>query len=117
MERLPKRIEWQLKQLVGQAYENELSQELGRLAAQVDEWRAKRLKASELAQLIHEADTGRLRDLHKGYDTPYHKVLVAGALQRGLLQESDVPDEMWPYLQNAMAFWKDHLGEDDVDDD
>ena len=77
MEPLPKPIKRQLNTLVGQAYENELSQELEVLAAQVDEWRAGRIAASELARLIHEADTGPLRDLYKGYDTPYRELLIA----------------------------------------
>jgi hypothetical protein len=117
MKRLPKQIKWQLNQLVGQAYENELGWELEALAAQVDQWRAGKITASELARLIHEADTGPLRDLYKGYDTPYRELLIASALRRGLLQESDVPEKVWPYLQNAIAFIRETAGEDDVDDD
>jgi len=118
MERLPKQIKWQLDQLVGRAYENELSRELEKLAAQVDQWRAGRIEAGELAHLIHKVDTGPLRDLYKGYhNNPYREILIASALQRGLLQEHDIPEQVWPYLQNAMAFIKVNVGEDDVDDD
>ena len=54
---------------------------------------------------------------YKGYHTPCHELLIASALQRELLYESDVPENVWPYLQNAVAFARDHMGDDDVDDD
>jgi hypothetical protein len=116
MEPLPKQIKRQLSALVGQAYENDLAQELEKLAAHVDEWRAGKIEPSELAHLIHEYDTGPLRDLYKGYDTPYREVLIASALKRGLLCKSDIPQEVWPYLQNAVAFIENTVGEDNVDD-
>jgi len=117
MKHLPKQIKRQLNQLVSLAYENELSQELEKLAAHVDEWRAGGIEATELARLVHEYDTGPLLDLHKGYDSPLREVLIASALQRGLLEESAIPQAVWPYLQNAIAFIEDTLSEDDVDDE
>ena len=117
MEHLPRQIKWQLNQLVDQAYENELSRELEKLAARVDEWRAGNMTASELAHLIHKADTGPLRDLYKRDVRQYREVWIANALQRGLLQERDIPEQVWPYLQNAMAFIQANVDEDDVDDD
>jgi len=117
MNRLPKQIKRHLNQLVSLAYEKELGQELEKLATHVDEWRAGRIKATELARLVHEYSTGPLLDLHKGYDIPYREILIASALQRGLLEENAIPQSVWPYLQNAIAFIEDSLGEDDVDDD
>jgi len=117
MEPLPKPIKGHLRRLVGQAHENELSRELEKLAAQVDEWRAGRLGSGELAHWLHEYDTGPLRDLYKGYNTSYHEILIASALQRGILYETGIPEAVWPYLQNAMAFVRDNLDEDNVDDD
>jgi hypothetical protein len=117
MERLPKQIKRQLNQLVGQAYENELSQALEVLATQVDDWRAGGTTAGELAHWIHQYDTGPLREMYKRYNSGYHELQIAGALQEGLLQESDIPEEVWPCLQNAMAFIRDALGEGNVDDD
>lgn len=119
MKGLPKQIKRQLDRLVGQAYENELSQALEVLAAQVDKWRAGETTAGELAHWIHEYDTGPLREMYKQYNSPYVglELHTASALQRGLLQKSDVPDEVWPYLQNAMAFIQANVGADDVDDD
>ena len=119
MKRLPKQIKRQLDQLVGQAYENELSQALEELAAQVDKWRAGGTTAGELAYWIHKYDTGPLREMYKRYNssTIEPELQIASALQRGLFQESDVPEEAWPYLQNAMAFMHRNVGEDDVDDD
>jgi hypothetical protein len=114
----PKKVRWQLNQLVGQAYENELSRELEKLATQFDEWRAGRIGSGELAHTIHKYDTGPLRELYKTYNNnPDRELLIASALQRGLLHESDVPEEAWPYLQNAIAFIQANVGEDNVDDD
>ena len=60
-----------------------------------------------------------LREMYKRYNssTIEPELQIASALQRGLFQESDVPEEAWPYLQNAMAFMHRNVGEDDVDDD
>jgi hypothetical protein len=119
MKRLPKQIKWQLNQLVDQAYENELSQALQEFAAQVDKWRASETTAGELAHWIHKYDTGPLREMYKQYNSPHiePELHIASALQRGLLQESHVPEEVWPYLQNAMAFMRTNVGQDDVEDD
>jgi hypothetical protein len=89
MEPLPKPIMGHLRRLVGQAYENGLSRELEKLAARVDEWRAARVGSGELAHWIHKLDTGRLRDLYKGYNTPYHELLIVSAVNRGPFQKSD----------------------------
>jgi hypothetical protein len=115
MRPIPKGIKRHLSTLVGQAYENELARELETLAAQVDEWRAGRLGAGELAHWIHQYDTGPLREMYKRYNSGYHELQIAGALQEGLLQESDIPEEVWPYLQGALAFIKTHTDEDHVD--
>jgi hypothetical protein len=119
MKRLPKQIRRQLDQLVDQAYENELSQALEELAAQVDKWRAGETTAGELAYWIHKHDTGPLREMFKRYNSPFlePELQTASALRRGLLQESDVPEEVWPYIQNMMAFLQPSAGESDVDDD
>jgi hypothetical protein len=117
MQPLPRQIKWHLKQLASQAHENGLSQELAALGAQFDRWRAGEITAGELAWLVHKADTGPLRDLYKRDDRHYQEVWIASALKRGLLQESDVPQEVWPYLQNALAFIEHNTGGDDVDDE
>jgi hypothetical protein len=118
MKPLPKKIRAHLNQLVGQAYENELGQALESLAAQVDRWRAGGTTAGELAHWIHTYDTGPLREMYKRYNSHFVELelQVASALRRGLLQEGDVPQEVWPYLQNARAFFQANAGEDNVDD-
>ena len=70
-----------------------------------------------MAHWIHQYDTGPLREMFKRYNSGYHELQIASALQAGLLYENDVPQEVWPYLQNAIAFIEDTLGEDDVDDE
>ena len=54
----PKRIKKQLKRLLIEAYENELTIELTKLATKFDEWREGKISAGELSYLIHEYDIG-----------------------------------------------------------
>jgi hypothetical protein len=54
MERYPKRIKRQIRELVGQAYENELERELGKLGQHFDEWREGKISAGELTELVRD---------------------------------------------------------------
>jgi hypothetical protein len=49
----PKRIKRELRELAGQAHENELERELEKLARHFDEWREGKINAASLTELIH----------------------------------------------------------------
>src|SRR6266496_3237140 len=102
----PKSIKRQLRALADLAYERELKQALSGLAGQFDAWKQDRLSSSELSDLIHRFDSGVSRDLYKQYNSPRLDLQVAYAIVQGVLNQEDVPAEVWPYLQNALRFYQ-----------
>ena len=53
MQDYPKAIKKKLRNLMGEAYENELAEELAKLEAKFAEWRAGKIYAGDLSYLIH----------------------------------------------------------------
>jgi hypothetical protein len=103
---LPKRIKRQLRELAGQAYENEVSAELHKLAEHFDEWKAGKIGAGDLEHLIHEFHDGPARELFKRYNNPLLLAMVASALARGVLERENVPDDVWPYLEGVIHLFQ-----------
>ena len=114
----PKHIKRKLRELAGQAYENELAKELAGLAAKFDEWRAGKISAGELSYLVHKYEIGPSRQLYSAYnDNQLHEALIASAIVRGFLKEEEIPADVMPYLQSALAFFRQHIEADaEVDD-
>jgi hypothetical protein len=106
MDEYPRSVKRQLRTLAALAYENELRQALLQLAGHVDAWRANQISAGELNERIHQYDTGLARELYSRYNNASPVLQVACAIVEGILQESDIPAEVWPYLQNALAFYR-----------
>ena len=107
MERYPKRIRRQIRELAGQAYEKELERELGKLGQHFDEWREGRISASELTELVHQYHNGPARELWKKYNgNPYTELLVASAIVCGILPREDVSEDVWPYIEQAIALYR-----------
>ncbi|MFQ6013948.1 MAG: hypothetical protein ACE5NP_00720 [Anaerolineae bacterium] len=116
MQQFPKRIKKQLRELATQAHENELARELAQLAKKFDEWRDNRISAGELSHIVHQYDTGPLRDLYKRYNSGSVHMLVAYAVVHGILEEEAIPENVWPYIENAVQFWRTDF-EDEMDED
>ena len=76
MNEYPKRIKRELKELAGQAYENELGRELGDLARHFDDWREGKIGASDLTELVHQYHNGPARELWKKYNGSFTELLV-----------------------------------------
>ncbi len=104
MKRYSRRIKRQLRELASLAYENELSRELARLANKFDEWRQGRLSAGDLSYLIHQYDIGPSRELFKHYNNGLPHMQLACAIVHGILNEEDIPEEIWPYIRDALEF-------------
>ena len=39
--------------------------------------------------------------------------MVDRAVVEGLLKEEDISEEIWPYIQNTVQFYKTNLGDDE----
>ena len=102
----PKRIKRELRELAGQAHENELGRELEKLAQHFDEWREEKIDAASLTELIHQYHNGPARELWKKYNSGFVEVLVAQAIVSGILQKEQVTEEAWPYVEEAIEKYK-----------
>jgi hypothetical protein len=103
---LPKHIKKQLRELAGQAYENELAAELHKLAEHFDAWKAKKIAAGDLVNLIHKFHNGPARELFRWYNDPDVRAMVAAAVAHGVLDRESVPDDVWPYLESAIHLFQ-----------
>lgn len=100
-----------------EAYENELTRELTWLATKFDDWRANRISTGELSHLIHEYDWGASRDMFKYYNNVSPVIAVGRAVAEGLLDEKDIPKEVWPYIQNSVQFHREYLSSEEEDEE
>ena len=80
-----------LRELAGLAYERELSEALRELATDFAAWKGKSINAFDLSDSIHEFHNGVARDLWSLYNQLKPPMIVAGALERGVLTSKDVP--------------------------
>jgi len=106
MEEYPRRVKRELKELAGQAYENELGRELGELAQHFDDWRDGKIGASDLTELVHQYHNGPARELWKKYNGPFTELLVASAIVNGILQKEQVSEETRPYVEEAIKRYR-----------
>ena len=106
MESIPKRVRRQLRELAGMAYERELSQELEKLAQGFEQWRQGTIDAFELNDLIHKHHNGASRELWKHYHYAWLHMQVAYAIFAGILREEEIAEEVWPYIEGALAFYE-----------
>ena len=84
----------ELRRLAGVAYERELTHALDELEEEFKRWRAEELNAFDLSDSIHEFHNGQARELWKCYNgIPIHLV-VASAVARGALAESEIPERL-----------------------
>ena len=106
MQDYPKSVKRKLRELSALAHEEELRRALLPLAQQFDAWRQGQIGSGELSALIHDWETGVSRDLFKTYNTPYVALQVAQAITEGILQSEAVPEEVVPYLQHYLDWYR-----------
>jgi hypothetical protein len=92
-----------LRQLAGQAWESELSQELEALFKAFGRWANKELSAFELSDQIHEFHNGVSRDLYSRYTGSNPLPVVCGAIAVGILSEESLgpslKEKLGPVIQ------------------
>ncbi|MBZ5622416.1 MAG: hypothetical protein LAQ69_27340 [Acidobacteriia bacterium] len=106
---VPKSVKKKLRELVYQAHEAALREPLSKLAPQFERWQRGEIDAIQLADLIHEFDGGPSRKIYSkftyrnAWDT---QMLVAHGIDTGLLDRSAVPEEVLPYLERWLGFYR-----------
>jgi hypothetical protein len=97
-----KKTKAQFRRLVDDAYERELTRELKQLAAQFDEWRAGRIRASDLSHRVHQFDKGPVREMYNLYNLMDQEFVVDRAVVEGLLTEEEIPEDVWPHISEMV---------------
>lgn len=104
---MPKRIKRLLREQAMLAHEEELRRALLPLATAFEEWKKGGLGSGELSAEIHEFHQGPSRQLFNKYNNGPLDALVAYAIVSGIIDASQVPDELLEYLSRAIAFYKE----------
>jgi hypothetical protein len=113
----PEPIHRGLRDLAGIAYERELVAALETLALDVDRWRDGAIDPWELSGAIHDFYLGPNRELFDKYaNSAFPDLLVVAALNRGILSNDEIADDLLPYLEEAMEVMADE-GLDGFDDE
>lgn len=110
MSETPKKFRNKLRELNLKAYSHELNQELAKLAAFVDEWRAQRADCFELENKIHQFHNDAARDLFKLYGMvkfPNIEYAVSRAIVNWILDKSSVDAGLLKYLERHLRFSED----------
>jgi hypothetical protein len=104
-----KRIKRLLREQAALAHEEELRRALLPLAAAFEEWKKGDLSSGELSVKIHEFHQGPSRRLFSMYNRGPLDAVVAYSIVSGILDASQVPDELLEYLSTAIAFYKSEV--------
>ncbi len=95
----PKSIKRQIRELCAQAHENELASELTKLEQKFADWHTGKICAGDLSEMIHKYHNGPARELFVYYNSGSDDLLVASALVKGILSESDAPEDVRQRLE------------------
>ena len=95
-----------LRDLASEAYERELGEHLGELEKSFAAWRRGELQSSELSNEIHQFHQHGARDVSSSYRLPHPAMIVGRAVAAGILKESEIPESLWPKLQDEIATFR-----------
>jgi regulator of protease activity HflC (stomatin/prohibitin superfamily) len=106
MQPYSKRIKWLLGEYSRKAHERELHRELAKLDASFDQWRRGEIGSGDLDELIHKYKSGPARELWKQYNQGQVDMNVAYAIVAGILDETEIPEELLEALDRPLAFYR-----------
>ena len=89
-----KSIRKRLRELADIAYERELGNHLSKLYDEFGAWRSGKISSSELSDRIHKFHTGRARDIYTLFSDSKPDLVVARALNMGIIAEDEVPADV-----------------------
>jgi hypothetical protein len=104
-----------LKRLAGEAYQQELDQELRSLALAFDSWRDGKIDCFDLSDRIHEFHDGVSRKLYAMYDQMKPEMAVGRAVAHGLVPSDEIPSGVLPEIQRCIEFFRQELENDKTD--
>lgn len=96
-----KRMRKILSDLCDIAQERERNRLLTALANRFDDWRHKKITARELDAAIDEYHDEASKEIYMRYHSLNHDILVAQAVARDIVHESEVPEEIKDHVMES----------------
>ena len=103
----------ELRELQGLAWERELEEALRPLGEDFDAWRKGKISAFELSDRIHKFHNGRSRELFTRYTGSLEVWLIARAIVRGVIDESELSEDLRTELNEDIAEFRERWREVD----
>jgi hypothetical protein len=106
---LPKSVKKELAAMVYAAHEAALRSELSKLAKHFESWQRGGINSFDLTEHIHEFHDGPNREIYKRFTYGRNadlSMLAASALADGLIDDKKVPEEVSPYLEKWLEFYR-----------
>lgn len=99
-----------MNKLVEKAHEKQIEKELIKLAKNFDKWQKKEIDCFELIDKIHDFHDGTSRDIWKRYTYTKSKLaLIAIAVIEGLLDESEISNELMKKVEPMIQLYKEDM--------
>ncbi len=96
-----------LRQLASEAWESELTGELGKLFESFCTWADKGISAFDLSDQIHEFHNGVSRELYKRYTALPPEIAVARAVVLGIFSEESINPSLLEKLRPLIEAHRD----------
>ena len=106
MEKYPKPIKKNLKELADVAYKRELENYTEKLAKHFDSWRTKKIDCFQLKEIIHAFHNGIFRELWKKYDLPCEDILVSMAVAKNIIKKEEINSATFEYIKGMVDSYK-----------
>lgn len=103
-----KKTNKKLKELLRQAYANELNKHLSELSKKFDDWKEKKTDCWELSDCIHTFHEGISHDLFNAYNARgiNDAYMIARALTKNLIEREAIPDEAIDAVEKCVDFFE-----------
>ena len=83
-----------LRRAIETAFERDLGNALIEVEAAISQWRAAKLSAFEVSEVLHHFHRGPARELFDKYRSVPEAPLVVGAIERGVLSLQELPPKL-----------------------
>ena len=103
----------ELRELQGLAWQRELEEALRPLREDFDAWEKGEISAFELSDRIHKFHDGRSRELFNLYSGSLEVLWIANAVARGVIDESELSDDLRAELNEDIVVFRERLREVD----
>jgi hypothetical protein len=99
-----KELRRRLRELARLAYERELSRELELVFQHFEAWKRGEKNAFDLSEEIHRFHQKPARDLYQWYTGKNRELMVAKAVDEGILSEEEVGEEILSLVAELVSF-------------